>query len=172
MRTVAVVDHDPEWVRLFEQEARSIERALGSCLVRVHHIGSTAVPGLAAKPVIDILIEVVGLESLERRYGPVLELGYCARGENGLPGRRYFTKGGERRTHQLHGFQVDDEQVGRHLAFRDYLRQHPAVRDEYAAVKHATILACGGSSSTYAALKEPFIQRHQAKALAAWRATP
>ncbi|WP_224652379.1 GrpB family protein [Pectobacterium versatile] len=163
-RTIAVVDYDPHWVTNYATEASAIAQALGDVAVRIHHIGSTAVLGLPAKPVIDMLLEVVSLSDLDQLDHVMVDLGYCPRGENGLAGRRYYTKGGDDRTHHLHAFVVGDEPIQRHLAFRDYLRKNPAVCAEYAAIKRAAALACDNDAAVYSQLKDDFIATHEALA--------
>ncbi|PVY83966.1 GrpB protein [Pantoea ananatis] len=96
----------------------------------------------------------------------LIQAGYQPRGENGIPGRRYFTKGVQARTHQIHAFLPGNPHIIRHLAFRDYLRHFPAIRHEYAAVKYAAQRACQGDMKIYCALKHDFIQFHQQRALA------
>jgi GrpB-like predicted nucleotidyltransferase (UPF0157 family) len=102
---------------------------------KIHHVGSTAVPGLAAKPIIDILIEVTGLEALDALHEDMKVIGYKPKGEFGIPGRRYYQKGGKQRTHQIHAFVTGDFNVTRHIAFRDYLRANSDVAREYGEVK-------------------------------------
>jgi GrpB-like predicted nucleotidyltransferase (UPF0157 family) len=125
-RRITVVDHDPAWTREYEAEAEALREALRGCLCAVHHIGSTAVPGLPAKPILDILAEVTDLDA---------GLGYRAMGEHGIEGRRYFQKGHPRHTHHLHIFRRGNPNVTRHLAFRDYLRAHPERAREYGELK-------------------------------------
>ncbi|MDC9820336.1 GrpB family protein [Pectobacterium polonicum] len=163
-RTIAVVDYDPHWVTNYATAARALAQALGAIAVRVHHIGSTAVPELPAKPVIDMLLEVVSLSELDRLDCVMIDLGYHPRGENGMAGRRYYTKGGEARTHHLHAFVVGNEHIQRHLAFRDYLRANPSVCAEYAAIKRAAALACDNDAAVYSQLKNDFIATHEARA--------
>jgi GrpB-like predicted nucleotidyltransferase (UPF0157 family) len=103
---VRVVLYNPAWPREFDVESARITQVLGDVVVRLHHIGSTAIPGIPAKPIIDILAEVVDLESLDANT-PVMEaLGYEAKGEFGIPRRRYFRKNNASgiRTHQVHAF--------------------------------------------------------------------
>ncbi|BES86851.1 hypothetical protein PEC302107_30730 [Pectobacterium araliae] len=160
-RTIAVVDYDPQWVTNYATEAGAIAQALGDVAVRIHHIGSTAVLGLPAKPVIDMLLEVVLLSDLDRLDCVMIDLGYHPRGENGIAGRRYYTKGGDVRTHHLHAFVVGDAHIQRHLAFRDYLRANPSVCAEYAAIKRAAALACDNDAAEYSRLKNDFIATHE-----------
>ncbi|MGI8490605.1 GrpB family protein [Pectobacterium sp. S5] len=163
-RTITVVDYDPQWATKYETAACAIAQALGEVAVRLHHIGSTAVPGLPAKPVIDMLLEVISLSDLDRLDHVMVDLGYRPRGENGIAGRRYYTKGGDDRTHHLHAFVVGDGHIQRHLAFRDYLRANPSVCTEYAAIKRAAARACDNDAARYSQLKDDFIATHEALA--------
>src|SRR5262245_27984990 len=119
---IRVVPYDTGWPAQYEAEAKRIRDAVGVVGVRVYHIGSTAVPGLRAKPIIDILLEVSDLAALDARARRLEALGYEAKGEFGIPGRRYFRRDNElgARTHQVHAFDADSPQAARHLAFRDY----------------------------------------------------
>lgn len=163
-RPLIISEYRPEWADHFSTEAAAVAAALGDTLVAIHHIGSTAVEGLAAKPVIDMLTEVLNHDSPTAEA--LIQMGYQSRGENGMPGRRYFTKGAEARTHHIHAFISGSPDIRRHLAFRDYLRHSPKVRDEYAAVKRAAQLACQGDIKIYGQLKHDFIACHQQRALA------
>lgn len=123
-RLIEVVPPNADWARQYEAEAVLWKLVLGDLLAEIHHVGSTAVPGIYAKPVIDILPVVYDIGVVDS-YNSILEsLGYLAWGENGIPGRRYFSRFRNRRTHQVHVFQLGDENVERHLVFRDYLRDH------------------------------------------------
>ena len=106
MMRVQVVAHDPGWQAEFQLEASLIAEALGEIVVQIHHIGSTAIPGIAAKPILDFLLEVRDLAKLDDKRFAMEELGYEAMGEFGLPGRRYFRKddGSGTRAHQVHSY--------------------------------------------------------------------
>ena len=104
---VRVADYDPKWPEMFEAEAALVREIIGDNLITIFHIGSTAVPGLKAKPVIDMLPVVRDVEALDGLTREFAAAGYEAMGEFGLPGRRYFRKGGANRTHQLHAYQYD-----------------------------------------------------------------
>ena len=143
---VTVIEYDPAWPLEFEREASRIRGALGENCLEVYHIGSTAVPGLAAKPIIDIMPVVRSLGAVDGSRAALESLGYEYLGEFGIPGRRYMRKGGDERTHQVHVFaQGDAVNITRHLAFRDFLRAHPDVCAEYALLtiitKRDTIVA-------------------------------
>jgi len=137
MRKVEVVPHNPEWRAVFEEEAGLIAAALGANAAAIHHIGSTSVPNIYAKPVIDLLIEVGDITELDKQSSAMESLGYEVMGEFGIPGRRYFRKDapGGIRTHQIHAFERGSAEAGRHLAFRDYLTAHPADALEYSELK-------------------------------------
>ncbi|HDZ8979091.1 GrpB family protein [Aeromonas veronii] len=162
---VDVVSYNPQWPASFVAEELQLRSALDNCLLAVHHIGSTSVVGLAAKPIIDIMLEVSSLERLDEQNGQLEALGYEAMGECGIARRRYFRKGGDERTHQIHAFLQGDDHVHRHLAFRDYLRAHPAVCREYAELKQAVAASCQHDIERYCAGKNAFVKEHEANAL-------
>lgn len=166
MRKIIVVPYDDRWPDMFEAESLLIKTLLGGIAKDVHHIGSTSVPGLSAKPVIDILLGVSDINELDKYHSAMAHAGYVARGENGIAGRRYFIKGGDQRSHQVHAFAVGDMQVLRHLAFRDYLRRNKDIAEEYAEIKHAAALLSRNDAHRYSALKAKFIERHLQLALA------
>jgi GrpB-like predicted nucleotidyltransferase (UPF0157 family) len=156
-RDMSVVDYDPSWPEAYEAETGRIRRILGGEIVRAHHIGSTAVPGLAAKPVIDILLEVRDVARLDKLDEPMRSIGYEPRGELGIPGRRYYPKGGDKRTHHVHAFVVGDPHIAEHLAFRDYLRTHPSAGADYAGVKRQAAAMHRHDPDGYVAFKQQII---------------
>jgi GrpB-like predicted nucleotidyltransferase (UPF0157 family) len=164
-KTIRVVGYEQGWEEDFRLEAARLREALGDVLLDVHHIGSTAVPGLAAKPVIDILLEVASLEAMDDRTAAMIDLGYRPKGENGIAGRRYYQRGDANRTHQVHAYVRGDGHVRRHIAFRDYLRTHGDIADEYARIKREAAHACAGDSEVYCDLKDGFIKTHERLAL-------
>lgn len=136
LRKVEVVPYDPAWPAKFEEEAVLLRRVFGNQLVAIHHIGSTSIPGMAAKPIIDILPVVKEIGRMNAFDPTMLALGYESLGEMGLPGRRYYRKGGaEHRSHHLHVYQVYNPEIDRHLAFRDYLIFEPAAAQRYRQLK-------------------------------------
>ena len=165
MRAVIVVSYDRQWPLMFESESSLIQALLGEVVKGVHHIGSTSVPGMAAKPVIDILLEVAGISELDKCNSVMTRAGYIARGENGIRGRRYFIKGGDKRSHQVHAFAVGDMQVVKHLAFRDYLIKNSEEAELYAEIKRAAALASKNDAQRYSELKAGFIEHHLQLAL-------
>lgn len=133
---ITVVDYNPLWVKKYEEESLHIKGILSDNCIAIYHIGSTSVEGLAAKPIIDIMVAVRSLEKVDCVAEAFSKIGYEYLGEFGIEGRRYLRKGGDERTHQIHIFQADDwNNIGRHLAFRDYMRTHEKDREEYAKIK-------------------------------------
>ena len=133
---VEIVEYNPEWPGVFEREATVITKACRAWITEVHHVGSTSVPGLAAKPILDILpIADSTVECAEAVSGMTV-LGYRYRGENGIPGRFYFDKvlGGRTVVH-AHMFPAAHPDVEKHLRFRDHLRTHPDAAREYEMLK-------------------------------------
>jgi GrpB-like predicted nucleotidyltransferase (UPF0157 family) len=129
---VTLAAYNPAWPQIAAAHAERL-RVLGPALVAVHHIGSTAVPGLAAKPIIDLMPLVRDLDDLDRQRPRVEALGYHWHGELGIPGRRYCTLSDTTgaRIVQLHFFHTDSPHAARHIAFRDYLRAHPEAARAY-----------------------------------------
>ena len=166
---MSVVDYDPGWPEAYEAEIVRIRTVLGGEIVCACHIGSTAVPGLAAKPVIDILLEVEDVARLDAHDRGMRSIGYEPRGEFGIPGRRYYPKGGDERTHHVHAFAVDDPHVAEHLAFRDYLRAHPDAASDYARVKREAATKHRHNPDGYVAFKQETVSRILSDALA-WAA--
>jgi GrpB-like predicted nucleotidyltransferase (UPF0157 family) len=136
---IVVVDYDPTWPRLYEEEHTRIVSLIGDFLEEIHHVGSTSIPGLAAKPVIDILAIVSTLHMVERCVKPLARIDYAYFDENGIPGRHYFRKPSDisfqQHTHHLHMMTREHEQVRAMLDFRDYLRVHPESLREYQDLK-------------------------------------
>lgn len=171
MRKIEVVDYKSEWQEIFDTERRQIAEALSGLNAEILHIGSTSVPGLAAKPLIDILIGVDDLSALESRNSKLEQLGYTVRGEHGIPGRRFFCKGSEdNRRFNVHAFLKDDPGFERHLAFRDYLRSHPEVAAVYAGVKKRVAADCDNSIDKYCDGKNDFVKAAEEEALRWYRA--
>lgn len=168
---VELVACDPDWARQAQAEAERLSASAGPCLVVVHHIGSTAIPGIRAKPVIDLLPVVRSLAAFDAYRRSIEALGYEWWGEYGLPGRRYCTKSDPRtgrRLVQAHCYEQGSPEVTRHLAFRDYLRANPDIAAEYGRMKEACRDAHPADSHAYSDCKEGWIRRIEADALV-WR---
>ena len=163
---ILVVDYNPEWPKAFEDESAQIRRILGENLLRVFHIGSTSVPGLQAKPIIDIMPVVRGIAQVDACTAAFEGIGYEVMGEFGMPGRRYMRKGGDNRTHQVHMFQYDNTaDILRHLAFRDYLRCRPAICAAYGKLKSELARQYPSDIEAYGDGKEDFVKRVERDAL-------
>ena len=168
-KAVQVVPYDDAWPGAFRREDRRLAHLLGPAAVAVHHIGSTSVPGLCSKPVLDVLVETPDLALIDQLEPELVAAGYVAKGEYGIAGRRYFSRPAdtELKTH-VHVFREGNSVVARHLLFRDYLRLHPHVAAEYCALKRHLAHECGRDAEGYQAGKSSFISRIES--LAAGRA--
>lgn len=170
---VQVVDYCEQWPAEYEKEAAQIKRILSGELVAIHHIGSTAVKGLAAKPVIDIMPVVRNIAMVDGRQAAFEALGYECMGEFGIPGRRYFRKGGEHRTHQIHIFESSNQKdIVRHLAVRDYLRAHPEQTRAYGELKRSLAQKYPEDIESYCDGKDAFVKQMEKEALCWYHSIP
>jgi GrpB-like predicted nucleotidyltransferase (UPF0157 family) len=164
---VELVEHSPEWTKTAEARAAALRPAIGDNLVAIHHIGSTAIPGIKAKPVIDLLPLVKDLAALDARQKHVEALGYESRGEFGLPGRRYFCMSSNgTRLVNVHCYEEGNPGIARHLAFRDYLRAHPMVAKEYEMEKIRAAALHPDDVLSYNDAKNDWIKETERKAMA------
>ena len=173
---VAVVDYDPAWPGLFEEEKARLARALAPYALSIEHIGSTAVPGMASKPTIDIAVGLARLADAPRCIERMKALGYAyvPAFEAVLPERRYFRKGRtetDPATHQVHMVEVGSDFFDHDLLFRDWLRSHPEDAAAYAALKRELAKKHAADREAYTEAKTPFIhalkdkaREHRAKA--------
>ena len=157
-REVVVVPHSPDWSSHFEMEVERIATVLDGEVVAFHHFGSTAVPGISAKPIIDILVEVRDIDKIDSYSAKMIRLGYEPRGEFGIPGRRYFPKGGEHRTHHVHIYEQGHFEVKRLLRFRDYLIAHPEETQIYSHLKEKLARQFPEDIDSYVEGKDSFIK--------------
>ncbi|QBY02796.1 GrpB family protein [Rhodophyticola sp. CCM32] len=165
-----LLPHDPAWKPAFDREAKAIRLALGEGAIILHHIGSTAIPGILAKPIIDMLGIVDRLVEMDC-HNPIMQgLGYEVMGEYGIETRRYFRKSDEvgQRTHHLHVFEQGSHHTERHLAFRDYLRNNTREAAEYSDLKSQVASECP-SAEAYGHAKAPFIAHTEKRALEWYR---
>jgi GrpB-like predicted nucleotidyltransferase (UPF0157 family) len=163
---VRLVEYSSEWPRLFERERNRIMAACGEHLFTIEHVGSTSVPGLIAKPVLDIMPALRSAAAGEAIVGPMLGLGYEYRGEFGLPGRFLFVlRHEEQNVVHCHAWPGDHPQYRRHVAFRDYLRCHPDAAAEYAALKRKLAVEHAADRDAYTDAKDDFIRRIDALAV-------
>ncbi|WP_317955866.1 GrpB family protein [Paenibacillus chitinolyticus] len=163
---IIVVEYDPNWKNEYLKEEQAIKAILQDELVNSFHIGSTSVPHLKAKPIIDILLVVNDIAGLDAFSAQFENLGYEVMGELGIKGRRYFRKGGDDRTHQIHAFQYDHiQEIERHLSFRDYLRQNPKMCKEYGDLKSELADKHPTDIESYGDGKDEFVKKVEKEAL-------
>lgn len=169
MDDIEIVAYDPAWPSMFEAEAARLRGMLDGTLVAgLEHFGSTAIPGLAAKPVIDILIAVRSLAEARGSFiDPLRQLGYVFWAENPRIDRLFFVKGmppyGERRTHHVHVTEPDGE-LWQRLLFRDYLRANPAAARRYERLKHELAQRFRSDREAYTEAKSAFVEEIMAVA--------
>jgi GrpB-like predicted nucleotidyltransferase (UPF0157 family) len=157
---VELVEHDPSWSDLYEQERKLLTSVFHGRAVGIEHIGSTSVPDLCAKPIVDVLVGLRELELTKDEVANMKRLGYEYLGEYGLPGRLFFRK--QRRTHNVHVVEYGGEHWERQLTFRDALRADDAERRRYDEFKRR-LAAEGHSRTAYTELKTPFIRAVEAR---------
>ncbi|AFS77828.1 hypothetical protein UPF0157 [Gottschalkia acidurici 9a] len=163
---VRVVEYKREWPGLYLDEAEKIKNILKDELVNIYHIGSTSVENLKAKPIIDIMVVVKGITKVDNHNKEFESLGYEPKGEYGMIGRRYFRKGLENRTHQIHIFESSNSNdIERHLAVRDYLREHPDYAIEYGELKSKLAIMFPSDIEAYCDGKDEFVKELERKAL-------
>jgi len=155
---ILVVDYDANWPLHYEQEKIKILDALNNNVVDIQHVGSTSVPGLAAKPVIDILLGLAQVPPSNASISALETLGYLYCGELGIPGRHFFRRGMPR-THQIHLVLADSEFWKSHILFRDFLRSHPDAAQQYEALKRKLAVELGLDRDRYTNSKAPLIEQ-------------
>lgn len=169
---VELLPHDPAWAALAVTYAEALAGLLGDNLIVVHHIGSTAIPGIRAKPIIDLLPVVADLAAVDRARPALEAAGHAWKGEFGLPGRRYLPRDDAatgRRLMHLHLYERGSHEIARHLAFRDYMRGHPKEAAAYEAEKLRCMALEPGDRARYSEAKGPWIEAAERRALAWWR---
>jgi aryl-alcohol dehydrogenase-like predicted oxidoreductase/GrpB-like predicted nucleotidyltransferase (UPF0157 family) len=168
-RRIEIVPYNPAWPRFFEEEAARLVAIFGPEIVAIHHIGSTAIPAVKAKPIVDMLVEVRDVEKIDAFNATMSRLGYLPRGEFGIAGRRYFIKGDEiHRTHHIHMYQTGHPDIARHLDFRDYLIAHPGDAQAYSRLKEDLARRYPTDAASYVAGKDGLVKELDRKAKA-WR---
>lgn len=163
---IKIIPFDPTWEAAYEEEARRIKNILKDILVDIHHIGSTAVKDLPAKPIIDIMPVVTHILLVDPFNDEFQALGYQCMGEFGIEGRRYFRKGCEQRTHHVHIFEEKNHKdIDRHLVFRDYLRAHPHIAAKYGDLKKKLAAQFPEDIQAYCDGKDVFVKQTEKEAL-------
>jgi GrpB-like predicted nucleotidyltransferase (UPF0157 family) len=151
--TVKLVSYSSEWQRLFAEEERVLRASIGTYVMDIQHVGSTAIPGLEAKPIIDIAVAIRRLEDVEKCIKPLECLGYEYR-----PDKEHPRGDPSKRTHYVHMVEWNSDSWKRLLRFRDYLRQHKEVAREYARLKRELARKAQGKRDLYTPGKAEFIE--------------
>ena len=166
---IYVVPHHPAWAAQAVAHAERLAAILGATMVTWHHIGSTSIPGIYAKPIIDLLPLVTSVVEVDGLRERLEAAGYNWYGEYGLPGRRYINLDDAAtgdRVANVHIYAANDPDVDRHLAFRDYLRAHREDAEAYSQVK----IRCAAANPTdiegYMDCKDAICKQIEAKAVA------
>lgn len=157
-------EYQANWKSMFEQEVQLLQQILNKEIITFEHFGSTAIPGMIAKPVIDMIGITADIEKIDSYEKQLRLLGYEAAGEWGIDGRRLFRKGGDDRTHHLHFYQAGNPQIDRHLIFRDYLIAHEEEAEKYSSFKKA-LEKKYDSTPQYSAAKKTFVSEMESRAL-------
>jgi GrpB-like predicted nucleotidyltransferase (UPF0157 family) len=156
---LVVVDYDEAWPAWFDEIARPLREALGDLGAEVEHIGSTAVPGLAAKPIIDIDVAVRSAEDVPRAIERLRRLGYVYQGDKGIPGREAFMWPPGATRHHLYVVVAGSDPHMAHLRFRDHLRGNAEAAARYASLKKELAARYGDDPIAYTEAKSEFVSR-------------
>jgi len=157
--TVALVPYSEDWPGLFREEADRLREALGEAALAIEHVGSTAVPGMWAKPIIDIDVAVADLDDWVRLVQPLADIGYQCVPHVHDEARRFFAKGPETlRTHHLHLVAVDGDEWHGPLLFRDTLRARPDIAARYSRLKQVLADRFPTDRASYTVCKGRFVQ--------------
>jgi GrpB-like predicted nucleotidyltransferase (UPF0157 family) len=165
MRKTDILPWTGEWLKQYDHEEKILKQVFKEDLLGIYHIGSTSIPTIGfAKPIIDVLIVVKDIKKIELYNQEMLTLGYDPRGENGISGRRYYPKGKEKRTHHVHIYQEGHENVRIHLAFKEYLLNHPEDARRYGELKIYLAKKFPNNTHEYQKGKELFVNELVKKA--------
>lgn len=162
---VRLSEFNEDWSRRFHEEANCLKNIFKDEIVRFEHFGSTSVPGMKAKPVIDMMCIVKNISKIDLFNNTMRSLDYDVAGEWGISGRRLFRKGGENRTHHIHFYEVNNPQIERHLIFRDYLKFHPEEVIRYSQFKEE-LAQHFENTNEYSPAKKAFVIEIEKLALA------
>jgi GrpB-like predicted nucleotidyltransferase (UPF0157 family) len=163
---IRIVEHDPAWADRADEELRRIGRALGPVALRLEHVGSTAVPGLAAKPILDLQLSVAAIEPAAPYLEPLERLGYLFVPDDEWPDFPFFARPPERpRSHHLHVCEAGSEHELRHVAVRDYLRANRDEAARYEALKRHLAARHPQDRIAYIEGKDPYVAALEARAL-------
>jgi GrpB-like predicted nucleotidyltransferase (UPF0157 family) len=167
-RLIIIADYDPQWPILYEEEEARILGVIGDKVVAIEHIGSTAVPGLGAKPIIDIMVAVRHLADADECIEPLQSIGYeyVPEYEASIPKRRYFRRGSQEAHRHLHIVERRSDFWERHILFRDFLRAHFEIAQQYYQLKKELAAKFGSDRDAYTDAKMSFIESVVAEARA------
>ena len=155
---VKIVPYQQEWAALYEEEKQRILAAISQDVLEIQHVGSTSIPGMPAKPILDMAIAVRSFEEAGVCIPPMEAIGYRYKGECDIPFRHYFVKD-KPRTHQIHMVERGSSEWERMLLFRDFLRYHPVAAREYADLKLRLASEYNSDVERYTNMKGPFIEK-------------
>jgi GrpB-like predicted nucleotidyltransferase (UPF0157 family) len=165
MKTVVVVDYDPSWPELYQFFRGRLTDALGNIAAAIEHVGSTSVPGLAAKPIIDIDVLLSSADVLPLAIERLARVGYTHQGDLGISDREAFLAPANSPPHHLYVCPPSSGEFLRHLALRDYLRSHPKDAKTYGNLKHGLASKFAGDRTAYIAGKEEFVSELMRRAM-------
>ena len=154
---VVLAAHNRAWRALFEQEASALQRSLAGRICGVEHVGSTSIPDIRAKPILDLMLGLSNLDDGPELATELAELGYEFRPDAGLPAEHVYAKGAPR-THVLHVVEFGGEAWQQKLAFRDALREQPDLAQAYEELKVALSLQFADDRAAYTAGKTEFVR--------------
>lgn len=159
--TVRLEPYNPEWQKLFETEKSALKEVLGDKFINAEHVGSTAIPGMKAKPILDLMLAIPDLENWEWIKEPLAKLGYEFRRDfRNEQGHILFVKGPEEnRTHYLKITEPNSDFWTEHILFRDYLVKNPQYSEEYQNLKEKLFDAHAGNREPYTKGKEEFVRK-------------
>lgn len=155
---VVIVDYDPAWPEAFQALRQQLAAVLGNLALTIEHVGSTAVPGLAAKPIIDLDVVVRSIADVPAAIERLAPLGYVHQGDLGIPGREAFRTPPNALPHHLYIVPAGNLAYRRHILFRDYLRRHPDEANAYAEFKRAAAERFRGDRSAYTTAKDGIVE--------------
>jgi GrpB-like predicted nucleotidyltransferase (UPF0157 family) len=162
---ICIVEYDPGWPQVFEEIKSGIAPALGGMAAAIEHVGSTSIPGLAAKPIIDIDVLLAAGMKFPKAVECLADLGYVYEGNLGIPGREAFLAPTNTPPHHLYVCLPANSDFRKHVAFRDYLRSHPIEAQTYGELKRSLAAQFPGNRSAYVAGKTGFVARVTALAM-------
>ncbi len=156
--TVRLTSYTNKWERLFEEEKSRLQGVIGRYVLDIQHVGSTSIPGMVAKPIIDIAIAVKNFEEASVCIKPIEQLGYEYKGENGISRRHFFVKGNPT-THHIHMNEIGSRDWNDLIIFRNYLTHHEEIAKEYSELKMVLAQRYPTDRQAYQDNKAPFIER-------------